>query len=106
MEKSNSTESNELMLATKFWDWAKDFGVARVAVEMTKLGPDFAVTHSAVYQHLRGDTEPRGAKMRGYVKLSNGALTLQDLHDHVEKARAARAERELDRAFAATRAGA
>jgi len=75
---------------TKFSKWVKARSVARVAADMCKLGQDYALTFGAVYQHLRGDTEPRPTKMRGYVRLAAGELTLEDIHEHVERVRAAR----------------
>lgn len=78
---------------TKFSRWVKTFGVADLAAKMTALD-GITLTTSAIYQHLRGETEPRPTKARGYVKLSGGKLKFQDIHDHVEAVRASRAQRE------------
>jgi hypothetical protein len=83
---------------TKFAAWVKEFGVSKLAEEMRKLGQDYALTYVAIYQHLRAETEPRPTKMRGYVKIAGGRITLQDIHDHIEVMRAARANVQLQEA--------
>lgn len=69
---------------TKFQRWVRDFGVGNLVVAMREQFPDCAVTYSAVYQWLRFDHEPRPKKMRALVAISEGAISLQDIHDHFE----------------------
>ena len=90
---------------TKFERWVKEYGVAKLVKDLADLGPYYAATFSAVYQWLRGETEPRAAKIRGLVNLSGGKITLQDVHDHMDAARAGRIAREaLERRAAGARA--
>lgn len=69
---------------TKFVQWVKQFGVQNLVDAMRGLGPDFAVTYSAVYQWCRGEHEPRPKKIRALAEISNGAITVQDIHDHFQ----------------------
>lgn len=69
---------------TKFEKWVKDYGVGQLVVAMRERGADYAVTYSAVYQWLRGEHEPRPRKMRALAAVSDGAITVQDIHDHFE----------------------
>lgn len=90
---SRTKAADDLTPKTKFHKWVKDYGIAKLAVDMTSLGQDYQITASAVYQHLHGATEPRPAKMRGYVSLAKGKITTQDLMDHIVEARADRSKR-------------
>jgi hypothetical protein len=74
---------------TKFEQWVRRYGVSNLVHAMHALGPDYAVTFSAIYQWIRGQHEPRPAKIRGVVKIADGALTLEDVHQHFEITRAA-----------------
>jgi hypothetical protein len=65
---------------TKFQQWLKAYGAQKLADEMSARGEP--VTFSAVYQWGRRLHEPRGPKQRLIVKLSRGALKLQDIADH------------------------
>lgn len=83
----------EIETGTKFERWIKGYTVPRLVNEMRKHGPKYAITLSAAYQWVRGDTEPRAIKIHLIVELSEGGLTFQDVHDHIKTARIARAER-------------
>lgn len=69
---------------TKFEKWVKEFGVGALVIAIRDKHPECAVTYSAIYQWLRGEHEPRPKKMRALVSVSQGAITLQDIHDHFE----------------------
>lgn len=75
---------------TRFLVWVREIGIAEVVDRMCKLGPEYAVTMSAVYQHMRGDVQPRLPKIQGYVRLAAGRLTLNDINEHFESRREAR----------------
>ena len=86
------------MKKTKFQRWVERETVAEVARKMTTLGDDYACTIGAVYQWLKGEYVPRPAKIRGLVQVSQGALTLRDVHDHIDIATAAWRERQQETA--------
>ncbi len=67
---------------TKFAHWVKEYGVTNLVAEMRRRGPDTAITHSAAYQWLRHDHEPRPKKQRALVEISGGAITLDDIAEH------------------------
>jgi len=73
---------------TKFEQWVKQYGVSNLVDAMRKRGQDYAVTYSAIYQWCRGEHEPRPKKIRALAEISEGAITVQDIHDHFQ-ARAA-----------------
>ena len=81
---------------TKFEKWVRGFGVAKLAAELRAIGPDAEATPSAIYQWLYGETEPRSAKATAMVRLSRGAVKLEDVYRHIELARARRAKRAED----------
>lgn len=78
---------------TKFEKWVKKFGVNRLVGALREAGPDAAATPSAVYQWLYGETEPRSVKVTAMVRISRGAINLDDVYRHIQIARRHRAER-------------
>ena len=70
---------------TKFATWVMGYGVANLVEEMKRRG--HSLTTQAVYQWLWGKTEPVNAKQRDLVRISNGAIRLEDIHDHIEQTR-------------------
>jgi len=79
---------------TKFADWVRQTGVGTIAERLRELGPSCSVTETAVYQWVRGDHEPRPAKIRGLVKISEGEITFDDVNHHLEIARASKIHRQ------------
>jgi len=73
-----TTEETE----TKFAAWIKGYGVSKLVAEMRKRGAYIAITHSAAYQWLRQEHEPRPKKQRALVEISGGAITLDDIAAH------------------------
>ena len=63
----------------------RQYGVKRLAEAMTNRGATTRVSFGMVYQWLRREHEPRGPKARLIVKLSEGALSLEDLAAHFAK---------------------
>lgn len=70
---------------SKFARWVRGYGVKKLAEAMTNRGSATRVSFGAVYQWLRCEHEPRGPKARLIVKLSEGALTLEDVAAHFDK---------------------
>lgn len=67
---------------SKFARWVRQYGVKKLADTMTNRGKETRVSFGMVYQWLRREHEPRGPKARLIVKLSDGAVSLDDLHEH------------------------
>lgn len=70
---------------TDFGRWVRDFGVSRIVSELAH-DPNLRITNVAVYQWLRG-VEPRPARARALVELSQGRLTLDAIYDHARVVR-------------------
>jgi hypothetical protein len=78
-------KAGEVAEKTKFAAWVMQYGVADLVYEMKRRG--HSLTTQAVYQWLWGTTEPVNAKQRDLVRISNGAIRLEDIHDHIEQTR-------------------
>ncbi|CAJ0862229.1 hypothetical protein R77567_01629 [Ralstonia sp. LMG 32965] len=81
-KKETRQAAERVGATTKFGSWVVAFGIARLAGELK-------VTNVAIYQHLRAEFEPRPKLMRAYVHIAAGAITMQDIHDHIDQVRAA-----------------
>ncbi|MDE4924353.1 hypothetical protein PQH03_06900 [Ralstonia insidiosa] len=82
MKKEPRQTAERVGATTKFGSWVIAFGIARLADELK-------VTNVAIYQHLRAEFEPRPKRMRAYVQIACGAITMQDIYDHIDQVRAA-----------------
>jgi hypothetical protein len=80
---------------TEFGRWVRDFGVPRIVSALAR-DPDLRVTSDAVYHWLRG-VEPRPARARALVELSQGRLTLEAIYDHAREIRRSPQARERSR---------
>ena len=79
---------------TAFGRWIKKYNVMRLVDDMRRGG--HSLTPSAVYYWLRGSAVPRPDKACALVRLSNGALTLEDIYAHTQEMKGVSCDKSAD----------
>src|SRR5947208_2597589 len=66
---------------TRFGSWVRDYSIARLLRDLEAV-EGFAITRSAVQEWLAGRSSPALRRAHALVRLSAGALTMDDVYAH------------------------
>lgn len=73
---------------TRFGRWVSARGVTHIVGDLGRIG--VPVTSHAVYNWIAGSSLPHPTRAIALVRISNGALSLDDVYGHIPEVRALR----------------